>query len=49
AFLTGLPDEGTLTVQWGSNTEQHCQVPFRLPPARDEDTGMPLQIQGVCQ
>lgn len=48
-FLTGLADEGTLTVQWGSNTDQHCLVPFRLPAARDEDTGIPLQVQEVCR
>ncbi|EBS9452211.1 hypothetical protein CF471_21385 [Salmonella enterica] len=48
-FLTGLPDEGGLTVQWGSGAGQHCQVPFRLPAAREEDTGVPLQVQEVCR
>ncbi|EBW1732446.1 fimbrial biogenesis outer membrane usher protein [Salmonella enterica subsp. enterica serovar Kottbus] len=48
-FLTGLPDEGELTVQWGGGTDQHCQVPFRLPAAREEDTGVPLQVQEVCR
>lgn len=48
-FLTGLPDKGELSVQWGGGTEQRCQVPFRLPAARDEDSGVPLQVQNVCQ
>ncbi|EEE9161452.1 fimbria/pilus outer membrane usher protein [Salmonella enterica subsp. enterica serovar Kimberley] len=48
-FLTGLADEGVLSVQWGSNTDQHCLVPYRLPAARDEDTGIPLQVQEVCR
>lgn len=48
-FLTGLPDEGGLTVQWGGGAGQHCLVPFRLPAAREEDTGVPLQVQEVCR
>ncbi|EBI9057209.1 fimbrial biogenesis outer membrane usher protein [Salmonella enterica] len=48
-FLTGLPDEGELIVQWGDGTGRRCQVPYRLPAVRDKDTGVPLQVQDVCR
>lgn len=47
-FLTGLPDEGTLDVQWGNAEDQHCQVSFRLPAGHSTDDGVPLQLSGQC-
>ncbi|EEJ2306412.1 fimbrial biogenesis outer membrane usher protein [Salmonella enterica subsp. enterica] len=46
-FLTGLPDEGELSVQWGNKKDQHCQVAFHLPQVRDSD--VPLQVQEICR
>ncbi|EIR2402421.1 fimbrial biogenesis outer membrane usher protein [Salmonella enterica] len=46
-FLTGLPDKGELSVQWGNKKEQHCQVAFHLPPVMNSD--IPLQVKEICQ
>lgn len=46
-FMTGLQDEGQIKVQWGSDSNEHCMVPFRLPPERSD--GVPVSVTGVCQ
>lgn len=46
-FMTGLPDEGRIKVQWGSDSDEHCSVPFRLPAERGD--GVPVSVSGVCQ
>ncbi|EBQ8600488.1 fimbrial biogenesis outer membrane usher protein [Salmonella enterica] len=46
-FLTGLPDKGELSVQWGNKKEQHCKVAFHLPQVMNSD--MPLQVKEICR
>ncbi|EBS4817117.1 fimbrial biogenesis outer membrane usher protein [Salmonella enterica subsp. enterica serovar Javiana] len=46
-FLTGLPDKGELSIQWGNKKEQHCQVAFHLPSVMNSD--MPLQVKEICR
>ncbi|AMZ77762.1 MULTISPECIES: fimbria/pilus outer membrane usher protein [Enterobacter] len=46
-FMTGLPDEGRLNVQWGSDAGAHCSVPYRLPAERQD--GVPVSVTAVCQ
>ncbi|HHA1936286.1 TPA: fimbria/pilus outer membrane usher protein [Enterobacter ludwigii] len=46
-FMSGLPDGGVLNVQWGSDADAHCSVPFRLPEARQDD--VPVSVTAVCQ
>ncbi|MGO2143608.1 MAG: fimbria/pilus outer membrane usher protein [Serratia bockelmannii] len=46
-FMTGLQDEGRVRVRWGSDSDEHCIAPFRLPPERSD--GVPVSVTGVCQ
>lgn len=32
-FISGMPDNGELKVQWGNGQNQQCRVDFRLPEA----------------
>jgi P pilus assembly protein, porin PapC len=44
-YLTGLPDEGELTVKWGGN--QQCKVSYRLPKTKGE-AGVYI-LNNVCR
>ncbi|MEI9745790.1 fimbria/pilus outer membrane usher protein [Enterobacter ludwigii] len=46
-FMSGLPDEGLLNLQWGSDADAHCSVPFRLPAEREDR--VPVSVTAVCQ
>jgi outer membrane usher protein len=46
-FMTGLPDEGRINVQWGGDADSRCSVPYRLPAERKD--GVPVSLTGVCQ
>lgn len=46
-FMTGLPDNGRINVQWGDESNARCSVPFRLPPERQDN--VPVTVVGVCQ
>ncbi|MDY1038554.1 fimbria/pilus outer membrane usher protein [Lelliottia sp. CFBP8978] len=36
-FLTGLRQHGTLNVQWGQDTNEHCQVDYSLPDSEPQN------------
>ncbi|KNC91791.1 fimbria/pilus outer membrane usher protein [Trabulsiella odontotermitis] len=46
-FMSGLPDEGRLNLQWGSDADAKCTVPFRLPAERQDK--VPVSLSAVCQ
>lgn len=46
-FMSGLPEEGSISVQWGSDAGTHCRVPYRLPPERKD--GVPVSVNVVCR
>ncbi|MCW0307100.1 Outer membrane usher protein SfmD [Pantoea ananatis] len=31
AYLSGLPDSGILTLQWGKDSNSTCRIPFHIP------------------
>ncbi|EMZ7035337.1 fimbrial biogenesis outer membrane usher protein [Salmonella enterica] len=48
-FMTGMPEAGTLLAKWGPEPAQQCHAPFRMPAARDEETSVPVMLQGQCE
>lgn len=44
-YLTGLPNEGELTVKWGGN--QQCHVSYRLPDKKSESNV--YNLTSVCR
>lgn len=46
-YLTGLEENGSLNVQWGSGAEQRCQVSYSLAKQTAESTGVQT-INGQC-
>ncbi|AHG20034.2 fimbrial assembly protein [Chania multitudinisentens RB-25] len=45
-YLTGMPEQGTLQVQWGAQPDQQCTASYRLP-APTAEPGIPM-INGQC-
>ncbi|MGU3522346.1 fimbrial biogenesis usher protein [Enterobacteriaceae bacterium C23F] len=46
-YLSGLPQQGTLTVKWGKAQNQTCQASYQLP---DDANGHAINtLNGVCQ
>ncbi|MRS17793.1 fimbria/pilus outer membrane usher protein [Enterobacteriaceae bacterium RIT692] len=49
-YISGMPDTGSLEVQWGRGADASCQVRFNLKSASENQMdGVPLQVQSVCQ
>ncbi|NWA62462.1 fimbrial biogenesis outer membrane usher protein [Pantoea sp. B9002] len=49
-YISGMPDSGSLDVQWGRGADASCQVRFNLKSASENQMdGVPLQVQSVCQ
>lgn len=49
-YISGMPDSGSLEVQWGRGADASCQVRFNLKSASENQMdGVPLQVQSVCQ
>jgi outer membrane usher protein len=49
-YISGMPDKGKLSVQWGRGSDKQCLAPFDLKSASDSQIeGVPLQVQNVCQ
>ncbi|MGX9242861.1 fimbria/pilus outer membrane usher protein [Pantoea dispersa] len=46
-YMTGLPETGQLTVQWGKGENTRCSIPFSLSSPSDDNT--PAQMRSVCQ
>lgn len=46
-FMSGLPDEGRLNLQWGGDVDEKCSVPFHLPAERTDN--VPVSVTAVCQ
>ncbi|EBA9765003.1 pilin outer membrane usher protein SafC [Salmonella enterica] len=46
-YLTGLPDKGHLTVQWGHGSTQHCDADFSL--SGDELSGGVTIAKAICR
>ncbi|MGP0906806.1 fimbria/pilus outer membrane usher protein [Serratia sp. CY76391] len=46
-FMTGLPDEGRLNLQWGSGADERCGVPYHLTSERTDN--VPVSVTAVCQ
>lgn len=34
-YMSGLPEQGQLTVKWGEGQDGHCEVVWQLPPKSD--------------
>ena len=45
-FLSGLPEQGTLLVQWGKQVSEQCRAPYQLPVDNSKSI---LQLQVECQ
>lgn len=50
-YLTGMPQQGTLKVQWGPQATQQCLVHFTLnaPKLNTSTFSTMQQVSGVCQ
>lgn len=52
-YLSGVPDEGRLQVQWGPANDQSCEVDFVLPPAgkpyADGSVSSVRTLDAVCR
>lgn len=49
-YISGMPDKGKLSVQWGRGSDKQCLAPFDLKSASDSQIeGVPLQVQNLCQ
>ncbi len=49
-YISGMPDSGTLSVQWGRGADASCRVSFNLKSASENQIdGVPLQVENVCQ
>ncbi|ERK11403.1 type 1 fimbriae anchoring protein FimD [Serratia fonticola AU-AP2C] len=46
-YLTGIPEQGSLQVQWGKSDHQRCLVDYELPKEKNP-AGM-YEMQGVCK
>lgn len=46
-YVTGLPPQGDLQVQWGRLDGQHCRIHYQLP-AVDPKSGI-VMLSGVCR
>ncbi|MEX2944475.1 fimbria/pilus outer membrane usher protein [Serratia fonticola] len=44
-YLTGLSQSGTLKVKWGSNSDEQCNVSYRIPHSTQGVTNM----SGLCR
>lgn len=47
-YLTGLAERGTLTVKWGNEPHQACQVAYSLP-AQQAENAVIKQLDARCQ
>lgn len=51
AWLTGMPDSGTLSVTWGDGAAGQCRVPFSLNANAvnaAEEKHLPVTVKGEC-
>ncbi|AHM75295.2 fimbria/pilus outer membrane usher protein [Yersinia hibernica] len=48
-YLSGVPDNGNLQVQWGHQGKQQCQVKFTLPAAEANTTSAVRILDAVCR
>ncbi|AJI82807.1 TPA: fimbrial biogenesis outer membrane usher protein [Yersinia enterocolitica] len=48
-YLSGVPDNGNLLVQWGNQDKQQCQVKFTLPAADTNTTSAVRILDAVCR
>lgn len=46
-YLTGIPDQGSLRVQWGKSDHQRCLVQYELPKEKNQ-AGM-YEMKGICK
>lgn len=49
-FMSGLPESGKLTIQWGNQVAQRCSVNYQLPVAQlsQNDAGI-IQMTADCR
>ncbi len=48
-YLSGVPDNGNLLVQWGNQDKQQCQVKFTLPAAETDANSAVRMLDAVCR
>ncbi|HFF1620686.1 TPA: fimbria/pilus outer membrane usher protein [Yersinia enterocolitica] len=48
-YLSGVPDNGNLLVQWGNQEKQQCQVKFTLPAAETDANSAVRMLNAVCR
>lgn len=48
-YLSGLPEQGHLTIIWGQNANQRCQVPFNLASAVVSDNNPVRMLTVDCE
>lgn len=46
-YLSGMPDEGTVSVVWGEGAGKQCNAPWRLPA--DASRQSVIRVNGVCR
>lgn len=47
-YLSGMPEQGQLKVQWGEGEAQQCQVDFTLPAVTDHDATVRM-LKAECR
>ncbi|WP_145564872.1 fimbria/pilus outer membrane usher protein [Yersinia aldovae] len=48
-YLSGVPDNGNLQVQWGNQDKQQCSTAFTLPAADTNTTSAVRILDAVCR
>ncbi|GCR40521.1 fimbria/pilus outer membrane usher protein [Escherichia coli] len=46
-YMSGLPENGELLVQWGKNIDQQCKVSYRISNGKRDDIGI-YMLKEVC-
>jgi outer membrane usher protein len=48
-YISGIPDQGTLRLQWGKAADKQCSVDFTLPAAKDNETTALRILDAICR
>jgi outer membrane usher protein len=48
-YISGVPEKGTLRVQWGKTGNKQCTVDFTLPAVKDNEATALRIFDAVCR
>ncbi|MFT2793635.1 fimbria/pilus outer membrane usher protein [Serratia sp. T13T92] len=46
-YITGIPEKGSLRIQWGKSGHQRCLVDYELP--KEKNLAGMYEMQGICK